>query len=122
MKKVVLIAEDDPKNMKLVRDLLQVKGYSILKATNGKQSVEIAKEKKPDLILMDILMPVMDGLKATKILKADEATKEIPIMALTSYTMFGDEHGILEAGCDGYMMKPIDTREFLKRVDEYLSG
>lgn len=122
MEKVVLIAEDNPKNMKLVQDLLKVKGYSILKATNGKQSVEIAKEKKPDLILMDILMPVMDGLEATKILKVDGATKEIPIMALTSYTMVCDEHGILEAGCDGYMMKPIDTREFLKRVAEYLSA
>ena len=121
MEKVVLIAEDDPKNMKLVQDLLQVKGYSTLEAKNGKQSVEIAKEKKPDLILMDIQMPVMDRIEATKVLKADDATKEIPILALTSFAMSGDEQRILEAGCDGYISKPIDTGGFMKKVEEYLS-
>ena len=121
MEKIVLIAEDDPNNMKLFQDLLQVKEYSTLGATNEKQSVEIAKEKKPDLILMDIQMPVMDGFEATKILKADVATKEIPILALTSFAMSGDEQRILKAGCDGYITKPIDTREFLKKVEEYLS-
>ena len=91
MEKVILIVEDDLKSLKLFRDLLQVKRYSTLEATNGKQSVEIAKEKKPCLILMDIQMPVMDGFEATKILKADVATKEIPILALTSFAMSGDE-------------------------------
>jgi CheY-like chemotaxis protein len=121
MKKVILIVEDDPKNLKLIRDLLQVKGYSTLEATNGKQSVEIAKEKKPDLILMDIQMPVMDGFEATKILKADVTTKEIPILALTSSAMSGDEQRILETGCDVYISKPIDTGGFMKKVEEYLS-
>ena len=120
MGKVVLIAEDDPKNMKLIQDLLQFEGYSTLEAKNGMQSVEIAKEKKPDLIVMDIQMPVMDGFEATKVLKADDDTKEIPIVALTSYAMTGDEQRILEAGCDGYISKPINTVGFMKKVAEYL--
>ena len=121
MARVILIVEDEPRNRKLFRDLLQLKGYATLEATNGKQGVEIAKEKKPDLILMDILMPIMDGLEATRILKTDVETKGIPIIALTSYAMKGDEERICEAGCNAYMTKPIDTREFLKKVAEYLS-
>ncbi|MBW1706984.1 MAG: response regulator [Deltaproteobacteria bacterium] len=121
MGKVILIVEDNTKNLKLIRDLLQVSGYTTLEATDGKQGVEIAKEKKPDLILMDILMPVMDGIEATKILKAHADTKDIPIIALTSYAMKGSEEKIREAGCDGYMSKPIDTKEFVKMVTEYLA-
>ena len=122
MSKTVLIVEDDPKSLMLVRDLLQISGYTILEATNGKRGVELAKGKKPDLILMDIQMPVMDGLKASRILKADEGTKDIPIVALTASAMKEDEMKILEAGFDGYITKPLDTREFLKKVAEYLSG
>lgn len=121
MARVILIVEDEPRNRKLIRDLLQIKGYATLEATNGKQGVKIAREKKPDLILMDILMPVMDGLEATRILKADAETKDIPIIALTSYAMKADEERIRQAGCDEYITKPIDTREFVKKITEYLA-
>ena len=120
MKKVILIVEDDLKSLKLFRDLLQATGYAILEATNGKKAVELAREKKPDLILMDIQMPVMDGFEATKILNADGDTENIPIIALTSYAMKNDKEKIREAGCNGYISKPIDTKEFLKKVAEYL--
>ena len=121
MAKLILIVEDEPKNMTLLRDLLQVSGYSTIEATDGKQGVELARSKKPDLILMDIIMPVMDGLKATRIIKADAVTKNIPMFALTSYAMKGDAERVLEAGCDGYLSKPFDIRELLKQVAEYLS-
>ena len=121
MGKVILIVEDDPRNLKLVRDLLQASGYNTVEATNGKQGVELAKSQKPGLILMDIQMPVMDGLEATRLLKADSATKEIPIVALTASVMAGDEDRIRQAGCDGYISKPYGIREFLNKVKEYLS-
>ena len=116
--KVVLVVEDDPKSLKLVRDLLRVSGYETLEATDGKQAVELAIGKKPNLILMDIQMPVMDGLEATGILKNDDKTKNIPVVALTAFAMNGDEEKILEAGCDGYISKPIDIELFLKKVSE----
>lgn len=121
MKEIVLIVEDDLANLRLFRNLLQISNYTILEANNGKKAVELAREKKPDLILMDVQLPVMDGLEATKILKADGNTKNITIIALTAFAMEGDEERIREAGCDGYISKPIDTKEFLKKVSEYLS-
>ncbi len=120
MGKTILIVEDDPKSLKLFQSLLQVNGYETLEASDGRRGVELAKEKKPDLILMDVQLPRMDGLKATRALKKDEETKDIPIAALTAYAMKGDEDKIRSAGCDGYITKPIDTREFLKRITEYL--
>ncbi len=122
MAKLILIVEDEPKNLTLLRDLLQVSGYSTIEATDGKQGVELAKAKKPDLILMDVQMPVMDGLEATRILKADAVTRNIPVLALTSYAMSGDKERILKAGCNGYIAKPLDIKELLKTVAEYLSG
>ena len=122
MTKLILIVEDEPRNLKLCRDLLQVSGYTTIEATDGKQGVKLAKSKKPDVILMDIQMPKMDGLEATRILKADTTTGNIPILALTSYAMKGDEEKILQAGCDRYITKPIDIKELLKKVAEYLSG
>ncbi len=122
MTKVILIVEDDPKLLILFRDLLQVSGYSTIEVTDGKQGVELAKASKPDLILMDVQMPVMDGIEATQTLKADATTGNIPIIALTSYAMKGDKERMLEAGCDGYLAKPIDIKELLKEVAEYLSG
>ncbi len=119
MAKVVLIVDDEPKNLKLFGDLLQKFGYTIIEATDGKQGVELAKARKPDLILMDIMMPNMDGLEATRILKADASTSSIPIIALTSYAMAGDKERILQAGCDQYITKPVDIKEFLKTVAEY---
>ena len=121
MEKVILIVEDDAKNLKLFRDLLQVSGYTTLEATDGKQGVELAREEKPDLILMDIQMPVMDGLEATKLLKNNDVTKDIPIVALTAYAMQGDEEKMREAGFDGYISKPIDVKGFLKKISEVIS-
>jgi two-component system cell cycle response regulator DivK len=121
MGKLILGMEEEPKKLKLIRDVLRVNGYATLEATNGKQGVEMAKSKMPDLILMDIQMPIMDGFEATRILKTDAETSKIPIVALTSYAMVGDEERIHEAGCDGYLTKPIDINKFLKIVAEYLS-
>ncbi|MCG2776389.1 MAG: response regulator [Desulfobacterales bacterium] len=120
MKKVVLIVEDDPKSLKLARDMLQVSGYATLEATNGKEGVELARIEKPDLVLMDIQLPVMDGLEAIKLLKNDDVTKDIPIIAMTAYAMKGDEEKIWEAGCDGYLSKPIDVKAFLKKISEII--
>ena len=120
MAKVILIAEDEPKNLTLLRDLLRVSGYETIEAINGKQAVELARSQKPDLILMDIQMPEMDGLEATRIIKADASTRHIPVLALTSYAMKGDEGKILQAGCDGYLAKPFDIQELLKQVAKYL--
>ncbi len=122
MAKIILIVEDEPKNLTLLRDLLQVSGYSTIEATDGEQGIASAKSKKPDLILMDIQMPVMDGLEATRILKADTTTSNIPVLALTSYAMKGDKERILEAGCNGYLAKPFSIKELLETVAEYLSG
>ncbi len=121
MAKLILIVEDEPKNLTLLRDLLQVSGYTTIEATDGKQGVELAKTSKPDLILMDIQMPIMDGLEVTRILKENATTSNIPVLALTSYAMKGDKERIFEAGCDGYLTKPIDIKELLKQVAEYLS-
>ena len=122
MTNVILIVEDESRNLTLLRDLLQVSGYSTIEATDGEKGVELAKASKPDLILMDVQMPEMDGLEATRILKADTTTGNIPVLALTSYAMKGDKEKILEVGCDGYLAKPFDIQELLKKVTEYLSG
>ena len=120
MGRVILIVEDDPRNLKLIRDLLQIRGYTTLEVTDGKQGVDMAREKMPDLILMDIQMPVMDGFEAISILKADPVTKSIPIIALTASAMQGDKEKCMEAGCNDYITKPLDTRAFVTKVKEYL--
>jgi two-component system cell cycle response regulator DivK len=121
MDKLILIVEDEPKNLTLFRDLLQRFGYATIEATNGRDGVELARARNPNLILMDIQLPVMDGLEATQILKLNAKTKNIPVLALTSYVMKGDRDKILQAGCDGYLAKPVDIREFLSTVARYLS-
>ena len=121
MGKTILIVEDEPKNMKLLRDLLQKFGYEILEAFDGEEGVKSAGENIPNLILMDIMMPKMDGLEATRIIKADAKTKNIPIIALTSYAMKGDRERTIEAGCDGYIAKPIDIQEVLKTIEHFLT-
>jgi len=120
MGRVILIVEDDPRNLKLIRDLLQIKGYTTLEATDGKQGVDMARAKMPDLILMDIQMPVMDGFEATSILKADPVTKSITIVALTAFAMQGDREKCIEAGFNDYITKPLDTRAFMTKIKEYL--
>jgi CheY-like chemotaxis protein len=122
MSKKVLIVDDDPKNLKLARDILQFKGYETFEAVDGKQALETALTVKPDLILMDVELPEMDGLSVTRILKSNEATKGIPVVALTSRAMEYDREEALEAGCDDYMAKPINTREFARKVVEWIDG
>jgi len=121
MSKTILIVEDEPKNMKLLRDLLQRFGYEILEASDGEEGVKSAGENIPNLVLMDIMMPKMDGLEATRIIKADAKTKHIPIIALTSYAMKGDRERTIEAGCDGYIAKPVDILEVLKAIEHFLT-
>jgi two-component system cell cycle response regulator DivK len=120
MGRVILIVDDDSRTLKLLRDLLQVKGYATLEALDGKQGVDMARAKMPDLIFMDMQMPVMDGFEATNILKANPVTKNIPVIALTALAMQGDREKCMEAGCDDYITKPLDTRAFLAKIKEYL--
>ena len=116
MRDKILVVEDNPLNMKLVRTLLRKDSFRVLEAENAERGLELAREEKPDLILMDIQLPGMDGLSAVRILKADPVLKRIPVAALTSYAMEGDVEKAREAGCDGYISKPIDTRGFMETV------
>ena len=116
----VLIIEDIQMNMELATDLLEVAGYKVLQAETAETGIEKARTESPDLILMDVGLPGMDGLTATGILKQDQLTKNIPIIALTSHAMMEDKDKFLAAGCDGYITKPIDTRDFPKLVARFL--
>jgi CheY-like chemotaxis protein len=119
---IILIIEDNPLNMKLFRVLLKSEKYEVIEAEDAKTGIDQVRLRHPHLILMDIGLPGMDGLSATRIIKADPALKNIPIVALTSHAMSGDEEKTLEAGCDGYMSKPINTQCFLEMVSRHLSG
>ena len=112
----ILVVDDNPTNLKLVSDLLEWSAYEILKAPDAEQALEAIRKSPPDLILMDIALPGMDGLTLTRKLKADEATKHICIVALTAFAMNGDEQKAFDAGCDGYISKPIDTRKLPQQV------
>ncbi len=121
MAKTILIVDDEPKNLELFSDLLRFVGYMTIEATDGMQGIELARTKQPDLILMDINMPIMDGYEAIRILKGDAITRNIPVIALTSYAMKGDKERILAMGCDGYIAKPIDVDDFLERVAAFIA-
>ena len=118
--KTILVIEDNELNMKLIRSLLRLGKYQLLEAFDAEKGIELALKHQPDLILMDIQLPGMDGLSATRIIKADPVLKDTPVLAFTSYAMAGDEKKALETGCAGYISKPIDTRSFLETVSEYL--
>ncbi len=115
-----LVIEDNPMNMELAVDLLEVAGYEVLQATNAMDGISLARAQHPDLILMDLGLPDMDGLHATKILKEDPSTIGIPIVALTAHSMPTDEAMVIKTGCDGYISKPIDTRQFVRTLEKYL--
>ena len=119
--KIILIVEDNLMNLKLIRDVLQFKGYEILEAGTGENGVELARERHPALILMDVNLPHMDGREAMKILKADTSTRQIPIVAVTSFAMKGDRESLLADGFDGYIVKPIDVIELPRTVASYLA-
>jgi len=116
----VLIIEDNELNRKLITSLLHLKNYQVLEAEDAESGIEMARKYVPDLILMDIQLPGMDGLTATRVLKNDIDLKNIPIVAVTSYAMSGDEDKAIAAGCVGYITKPIETREFIKSISEYI--
>ena len=122
MNRTVLVVEDDPKNRKLFRDILSMKGYEVLEAINGREAVDLARSETPALILLDIQMPVMSGIEALALLKADDKTASITVWALTSYAMPGDEQKFRQAGCDAYITKPIDVPNFLERIEQYFGG
>jgi CheY-like chemotaxis protein len=116
----ILIVDDNPVNLKLAASVLEFAGYQILAATNASQALDVIQQTPPDLILMDIALPGMDGLTLTRQLKADQTTRHIRIVALTASAMKGDDQKAKAAGCDGYITKPIDTRKFAEQVAETL--
>ena len=122
MKTTVLVVEDTPANMKLVTLLLQKEGYDVLQARTAEEAIAIARDKVPQLVLMDVTLPGMDGLQATRVLKADPRTKAVPVVAVTALAMHGDEERIRAAGCDGYVSKPIRYRQFLQEVGNILKA
>ncbi|TMG88203.1 MAG: response regulator [Betaproteobacteria bacterium] len=113
---LILIVEDNDKNLKLVRDVLQVKGFSTLEAGTAEDGIQLAREHKPDLILMDIHLPGISGIEALKVLRAEAATAAIPVIAVTASVMQQDRKQITEAGFDAYVGKPINLKEFLDAV------
>jgi two-component system cell cycle response regulator DivK len=117
----VLIIEDNPANMTLATFLLQSAGHVVLAATDAETGLTLARAEQPDLVLMDIQLPRMDGLEATALLKSDEATRDIPVVALTALAMKGDEARIRAAGCDGYIAKPLAYRDFLATISSHLA-
>ena len=116
----IFIVDDNPINLKLVCDVLEFDGYTISRATDAEEAQEALQHTLPDLILMDIALPGMDGLTLTRKIKADERLRHVPIVALTAFAMKGDDQKALEAGCDGYITKPIDTRRLPQQVAEFL--
>ncbi len=117
---LILIVEDNPKNLKLLRDILRFRGYKTIEAETAEAGVSLAREQRPSLILMDVQLPGMDGTQATKVLKADVETQHIPVIALTSFAMKGDKERLLGEGFDAYMSKPIDIKELPKVIDTFL--
>jgi len=107
----ILVIEDNDRNRKLVKILLEAKNYEVIEAKTGEEALAYLQDDKPDLILLDIQLPNMDGLTLTRMLRSNQETKDIPIVAVTAYAMKGDKERMLEAGCDAYVSKPIDTRE-----------
>ena len=117
-----LIVEDNAANMSLVVFLLESAGHTVLSATNAEAGLTLARAEQPDLVLMDIQLPGMDGLEATALLKREDATRAIPVIALTALAMKGDEARIRAAGCDGYIAKPIRYRDVLSTIETQLAG
>jgi len=120
MAKTVLIVEDNELNMKLFHDLLEAHGYHILQTRDGMEALQIARDHKPDLILMDIQLPEVSGLEVTKWLKDDPELKAIPVVAITAFAMKGDEERIRQGGCEAYLSKPISVGKFIETVRNFL--
>ncbi|RJQ44054.1 MAG: response regulator [Gaiellales bacterium] len=117
----ILVVEDNEMNLELVSDLLEAKGFDVLQAQSGAEALLLAEAERPDLVLMDIQLPGMDGLEVTRRLKENPATNDIEVVALTAHAMLGDEERAREAGCSGYIAKPIDTRDFVLTVSRFIN-
>ena len=116
----ILVVEDNERNLKLVRDVLQYAGYDVIAASSGEQGVALAKERVPDLVLMDLQLPTMDGTEALRILRNDPLTREIPVVAVTAFAMKDDRERALDAGFDSYIEKPISVRALPAQVRGFL--
>lgn len=121
MAKKILIVEDNALNMKLFSSLLKMGGYEVAERTDALKIITSVKEEQPDIILMDIQLPMISGIEATKILKADDTFCRIPVIAITAFAMKGDEEKILAAGCDGYIAKPIEPDSFIATINRFLN-
>ena len=122
MTKRILIIEDQEDNRTIMRDLLTGAGFELIEAMNGEEGVKLAQSERPDLILMDIQLPIIDGYEATRQIRAMDDLKSIPIIAVTSYALSGDEAKASAAGCNGYVAKPFSPRQLLAKVREFLPG
>ena len=118
----ILIIEDNLLNLELTTDLLEANGFMVVSAQSAEEGLRLARELSPDLVLMDFSLPGMDGLSAVKHLKADPATHHLTVVALTANAMKGDEQAALNAGCDGYLTKPINTRTFIASVNQFIAA
>ncbi len=121
MTKRILVVEDQEDNRQIIRDMLSTSDYQITEAENGEEALAAVAKQRPDLILMDIQMPVLDGYEATRRIKADPGLRSIPIIAITSYALSGDEQKARAAGCDDYVPKPYSPRQLLAKIRQYLS-
>ncbi len=121
MSKTVLIVEDNDLNMKLFHDLLEAHGYETLQTKDGLEAMKLARDHRPDLILMDIQLPEISGLEVTKWLKEDPELRGIPVIAVTAFAMKGDEEKIRQGGCEAYIAKPISVTKFLETVERFLN-
>jgi two-component system, cell cycle response regulator DivK len=120
MKRCILVVEDQEDNRRILRDLLTNSGYKLVEAEDGEQALAMAERQRPDLILMDVQIPLLDGYEVTRRLKADPQLRAIPVIAVTSYALSGDESKARAAGCNGYVSKPYSTRELLAMIREYV--
>lgn len=117
----VLLVEDNPANLTLMQYLLQASGYTTLTATDGRQGVDVAQRESPDVILMDLQLPIMSGYEAARLVKADPALRDVPIIAVTAFAMVGDRDKILARGFDGYIAKPITPERFVSEVEWFIA-
>ncbi len=121
MSKRILVVEDQPDNRQIIRDMLAPTDYEITEAEDGQQALEAIAKQRPDLILMDIQLPIIDGYTATRKIKANPAWRSIPVIAVTAYALSGEEKKAREAGCDDYVPKPFSPRQLLAKIRQYLS-
>jgi two-component system cell cycle response regulator DivK len=120
MNRRILVVEDQEDNRRILRDLLASAGYEMIEAVTGEEGVALAAARRPDLILMDIQLPALDGYEATRRIKGDPALRAIPVIAVTSYALSGDDRKAFEAGCDAYVTKPFSPRQLLAKIREHL--